>query len=300
MSVNNPAEYMKKLIKEKVEQAYKNAVSTGALELVDTVDFEVEVPKDSANGDFSANFAMKNVKLLKKAPVMIANAIIDNFDKGDLISEITVAGPGFINFRLSDAYYSMVAKTIIDLGEDYGKTNHFDGKTVLVEFVSANPTGPMHMGNARGGIIGDCLSSVLSWAGADVKKEFYVNDAGNQVSLFGESLYARLYQLVNGEDSFEFPDDGYHGDDIKVLAKEYLDMKGSVSLDDKETLVADMVAFGLEKNIACMQSDLEKYKIIYDKWFRESTLHKSGYVKETIDLLEKAGALYEADGAKWF
>ena len=231
---------------------------------------------------------------------MIANAIIDNFDKGDLISEITVAGPGFINFRLSDAYYSMVAKTIIDLGEDYGKTNHFDGKTVLVEFVSANPTGPMHMGNARGGIIGDCLSSVLSWAGADVKKEFYVNDAGNQVSLFGESLYARLYQLVNGEDSFEFPDDGYHGDDIKVLAKEYLDMKGSVSLDDKETLVADMVAFGLEKNIACMQSDLEKYKIIYDKWFRESTLHKSGYVKETIDLLEKAGALYEADGAKWF
>lgn len=300
MSVKNPAAYMKTLIKEKVNDAYKKAVSNGALDDVETVDFEVEVPKDSANGEFSANFAMKNVRLLKKAPVMIANAIIDNFEKGELISEITVAGPGFINFRLSDAYYSMVASEILALGENYGKTDLFNGQSVLVEFVSANPTGPMHMGNARGGIIGDCLSAVLEWAGANVKKEFYVNDAGNQVSLFGESLYARLYQLVNGEDSIEFPDDGYHGDDIKVLAQSYLDMKGEVSFDNKETLIADMVAFGLEKNIARMQSDLEKYKIVYDTWFRESSLHKSGYVKETIELLEKAGALYEADGAKWF
>lgn len=159
----------------------------------------------------------------------------------------------------------------------------------------------MHMGNARGGIIGDCLSAVLSWAGADVKKEFYVNDAGNQVMLFGESLYARLYQYVNGEDSMEFLEDGYHGDDIKVLAKEFCDINGADVLKlSKEEVIEKMVAFGLEKNIARMQKDLEKYKIVYDKWFRESTLHKSGYVKETIDLLDKAGALYEAEGAKWF
>ncbi len=301
MAVNNPAVYMKTLIKQKVKQAYENAVKNAQLDLVEIADFEVEVPKDAANGEFSANFAMKNVKMLKKAPVMIANAIINNFDKGEFVESVSVAGPGFINFKLSDKYYSMVVETILNLSENYGKSDYFKGQTVLVEFVSANPTGPMHMGNARGGIIGDCLSSVLSWAGADVKKEFYVNDAGNQVSLFGESLYARIYQLVNGEDSMEFPDDGYHGDDIKVLAKEFYDLKGgNISFDDKETLVGEMVAFGLEKNIARMQSDLEKYKIVYDKWFRESTLHKSGYVKETIDLLEKAGALYEAEGAKWF
>ena len=301
MTVNNPMAYMKTLLKEKIGQAYENAVNSAALDKVELVDFEVEIPKDSANGEFSSNFAMKNVKLLKKAPVVIANAIVDNFDKGEYVDTITVAGPGFINFKMADAYYTMIADTVLKLSDDYGKTNYFNGQSVLVEFVSANPTGPMHMGNARGGIIGDCLSAVLSWAGADVKKEFYVNDAGNQVSLFGLSLYARLYQLVNGEDSIEFPDDGYHGDDIKILAEAFYDYKNkNVSFDDKDALISDMVAFGLEKNIARMEKDLEKYKIYYDKWFRESTLHKSGYVKETIDLLDKAGALYEADGAKWF
>ena len=301
MMIKDPAVYMKTLIKNKMTKAYGAAVQKGTLDSAELVDFEVEVPKDSANGEFSSNFAMKNVRILKKAPVMIANAIIDSFDKGELIESISVAGPGFINFKLSNAYYSMIVENILNLGADYGRSDLLKGETVLVEFVSANPTGPMHMGNARGGIIGDCLSSVLSWAGADVKKEFYVNDAGNQVSLFGQSLYVRLYQLVNGEDSMEFPDDGYHGDDIKVLAKEYFDLKnGQVSFDDKDALISDIVSYGLEKNIARMQSDLEKYKIIYDNWFRESTLHKSGYVKETIDLLDKAGALYEADGAKWF
>ena len=189
---------------------------------------------------------------------------------------------------------------ILELGGEFGKTDCLHGEKILVEFVSANPTGPMHMGNARGGIIGDCLASVLSYAGADVSREFYVNDAGNQVSLFGQSLYARLYQLKNGEDSMEFPDDGYHGDDIRELAREYAQQHEEISFEDKPALVNSLVAFGLEKNIARMKSDLKKYKIVYDKWFRESTLHESGYVAETIELLDKAGALYEADGAKWF
>ncbi len=301
MTINNPSEYMKNLIAQKVKSAYDKCVSNGLLDGIETVPFEVEVPKDSTNGEFSSNFAMKNVKLLRKSPVMIANAIVDNFDKGEFIDDVSVAGPGFINFKLSPNYYSLCVNSILDLGENFGKSEKLVNQTVLVEFVSANPTGPMHMGNARGGIIGDCLSSVLSWAGADVKKEFYVNDAGNQVMLFGESLYTRLYQLVNGEDSIQFPDDGYHGDDIKVLAKEFYDARnGNVDFSDKEKLVSDMVSLGLEKNISKMQKDLEKYKIVYDKWFRESTLHKSGYVKETIDLLEKAGALYENEGAKWF
>ena len=301
MIVKDVAKYMEQLIRDKLTLAYESCVSNGTLDRAELVDFEVEVPKDASNGEFSSNFAMKNVRILKKAPVMIANALVEQFDKGEYIESVTVAGPGFINFTLSENYYALVVSNILALGDEYGKSDILGGQSVLVEFVSANPTGPMHMGNARGGIIGDCLSSVLSWAGANVKKEFYVNDAGNQVMLFGESLYTRLYQLVNGEDSIEFLEDGYHGDDIKDLAKQYLDMKGgNVSFDDKEALTADMVAFGLEKNIARMQSDLEKYKIVYDNWFRESTLHKSGYVAETIELLDKAGALYEQDGAKWF
>lgn len=301
MIIKDPAVYMKTLIKDKVSAAYAAAVKDGALDSAEIADFEVEVPKDASNGEYSSNFAMKNVRILKKPPVMIANAVIDCFDKGELIEDVSVAGPGFINFKLSAAYYSMIIQNILALGDSYGRSDLLKGETVLVEFVSANPTGPMHMGNARGGIIGDCLSAVLSWAGANVKKEFYVNDAGNQVSLFGQSLYVRLYQLVNGEDSMEFPDDGYHGDDIKALAKEYFDLKnGDISFDDKDELISDIVSYGLEKNIARMQSDLEKYKIVYDNWFRESRLHESGYVKETIELLDKAGALYEADGAKWF
>ncbi len=301
MTAVNPTEFFKSLLKQKVVDAYDKCVSEGIFEKADLVDFDVEIPKDSANGEFSTNFAMKNVRILKKAPALIGGEIASHIDCGEYIEAASVAGPGFINFKMSDCYYAGLVDGVLSLGDNFGKTDALGGGTVLVEFVSANPTGPMHMGNARGGIIGDCLSAVLSWAGADVKKEFYVNDAGNQVMLFGESLYARLYQLVNGEDSMEFLEDGYHGDDIKILAKEFCNENGADVLKlSKEQVIEKMVAFGLEKNIARMQKDLEKYKIVYDKWFRESTLHKSGYVKETIDLLDKAGALYEAEGAKWF
>lgn len=300
MAIVNPLEYMKNNIKQRVLDAYEACVKDGALDRTELSDFEIEVPKDTSNGDFSANFAMKNVKALRKAPALIGKEIADRLDRGELIENVSVAGPGFINFTLSGKYYADQVDNILALGDGFGKTDCLHGEKILVEFVSANPTGPMHMGNARGGIIGDCLSSVLSCAGADVKREFYVNDAGNQVALFGQSLYARLYQLKNGEDSFEFPDDGYHGDDIKVLAREYAENHADINLEDKDALIASLVEFGLEKNIARMQSDLEKYKIVYDKWFRESELHKSGYVAETIDLLDKAGALYEAEGAKWF
>ncbi len=301
MTAVNPTEFFKSLLKQKVVDAYNLCVSEGIFENAEIVDFDVEIPKDSANGEFSTNFAMKNVRVLKKAPALIGGEIAKHIDCGEYIEGATVAGPGFINFKMSENYYAGLVDGVLSLGENFGKTDALGKQTVLVEFVSANPTGPMHMGNARGGIIGDCLSAVLSWAGADVKKEFYVNDAGNQVMLFGESLYARLYQLVNGEDSMEFLEDGYHGDDIKILAKEFCDIHGADVLNEtKEAVIEKMVAFGLEKNIARMQKDLEKYKIVYDKWFRESTLHKSGYVKETIDLLDKAGALYEAEGAKWF
>lgn len=300
MSVQNPLENIKSIIKNKVLDAYEACVSMGILERADTVDFEVEIPKDTSNGDFSANFAMKNVKSLKKPPAVIGREIADRIDKGEIIQSVSVAGPGFINFVLSGRYYADQVNNILELSDDFGTSDIFHGQKVLVEFVSANPTGPMHMGNARGGIIGDCLSSVLSAAGADVSREFYVNDAGNQVALFGQSLYARLYQLINGPDSIEFPDDGYHGDDIKELAALYAEQNPDIDLKDRDKLIDSLTQFGLEKNILRMQKDLEKYKIHYNTWFRESQLHKSGYVAKTIELLEKAGAIYEKDGAKWF
>ncbi len=300
MSVQNPLENIKSIIKNKVLDAYEACVSMGILERADTVDFEVEIPKDTSNGDFSANFAMKNVKYLKKPPAVIGREIADRIDKGEIIQSVSVAGPGFINFVLSGRYYADQVNNILELSDDFGTSDIFHGQKVLVEFVSANPTGPMHMGNARGGIIGDCLSSVLSAAGADVSREFYVNDAGNQVALFGQSLYARLYQLINGPDSIEFPDDGYHGDDIKELAALYAEQNPDIDLKDRDKLIDSLTQFGLEKNILRMQKDLEKYKIHYNTWFRESQLHKSGYVAKTIELLEKAGAIYEKDGAKWF
>lgn len=302
MQAANPNSFIKKYIKDIILKAYGECVSDGLLDKVELVDFDIEIPKDNANGDYSSNFAMKNVRLLKKAPNMIGQLIIDKIADDSMFAQPPqIAGPGFINFKMSNKYYDMILSSILNLGKDYGKSDFLNNEKIIVEFVSANPTGPMHMGNARGGIIGDCLSEVLKWCGADVYKEFYVNDAGNQVALFGQSLYVRLYQLVNGKDSMEFPDDGYHGDDIKELAALFLEKNGQDVLNlDKDELTKKLVSFGLERNISKMQKDLAKYKIYYDNWFKESTLHESGYVKETIDLLDKKGAIYEKDGAKWF
>lgn len=170
----------------------------------------------------------------------------------------------------------------------------------MVEFVSANPTGPMHMGNARGGVLGDSLAEVLERSGAQVTREFYVNDAGNQIDKFAQSLEARYFQLLDGEDSFPFPEDGYHGDDIRELARQFHDLHGDAYRQTPEAeRRAELVKFGLEKNLAKMRADLEKYRISYDVWFFESSLHESGYVKETVDLLTQKGATYEKEGALW-
>ncbi|MBQ6946859.1 MAG: arginine--tRNA ligase [Clostridia bacterium] len=262
--------------------------------------FDVEIPKDTRNGDFSTNFAMKHARVFRSNPRAIGEAVASKLQNVPHVQEVSVAGAGFINFVMAPSYYAMILESVDGMGADYGKSDHFHGEKVMVEFVSANPTGPMHMGNARGGIIGDCLASLLDWAGADVHREFYVNDAGNQVSLFGKSLYVRLQQLLHGEDCMEFPEDGYHGDDIKVLAATFAETHPEADSLSEEDVTAQMVAFGLEKNIARMQEDLGRYKITYDEWFRESRLHNSGYVAETVAILENKGALYEKEGAKWF
>lgn len=285
---------------EAIENAVKSAIENGDLPQADIPKFIIEKPADKKNGDFSSNIAMAGARTFHGAPRMIAEAIVKNFSlDGGYIDRCEIAGPGFINFYLSDKYYSDVLKDIVASGDSYGRSDYGEGKRILVEFVSANPTGPMHIGNARGGAIGDCLASVLDAAGYDVQREFYVNDAGNQIEKFATSLEVRYLQEC-GKD-VELPEDAYHGEDITVHARNFFSEIGDkyAECDSQERRNA-LVAYALPKNIAGLEADLGKYRIKYDKWFRESTLHKDGSVQKVIEALKEKGVTYEQDGALWF
>ena len=285
---------------EAIENAVKSAIKNGDLPQADIPKFIIEKPADKKNGDFSSNIAMAGARAFHAAPRMIAEAIVKNFSlDGGYIDRCEIAGPGFINFYLSDKYYSDVLKDIVASGDSYGRSDYGEGKRILVEFVSANPTGPMHIGNARGGAIGDCLASVLDAAGYDVQREFYVNDAGNQIEKFATSLEVRYLQEC-GKD-VELPEDAYHGEDITVHARNFFSEVGNkyAECDSQERRNA-LVAYALPKNIAGLEADLGKYRIKYDKWFRESTLHKDGSVQKVIEALKEKGVTYEQDGALWF
>jgi len=289
----------------KIDSALKAAFESGALSAPeDDIDIaaavKLEVPKDKAHGDFACNIAMVLAKQLHTAPRMIADAIVSGIEIGGNIKKIEVAGAGFINFYLSPMWLYETMNAIEQQGENYGRIDIGKGKKVMVEFVSANPTGPMHMGNARGGALGDCLASVLEYAGYDVTREFYINDAGNQIEKFGKSLSARYIQELKGEDAAEFPEDGYHGDDIREHAKAFIKINGDkyLSASEEERKQA-LVDYALQKNIDALKTDLQKYRIIYDVWFKESTLHESGAVRAAIDRLSEKGYTYEEDGAVW-
>lgn len=298
---------MSKIVKETeielkniIEQAVKKAVSNGDLPEAEMPQFNIEKPANKDNGDYSTNVAMAGARAFKKAPRMIAEAIASCIDlDGTAFERVEIAGPGFMNFFLSQQFYSNVLKDVFSCGKDYGKSDYGQGKRVLVEFVSANPTGPMHIGNARGGAIGDCLASVLDWAGFSVNREFYVNDAGNQIEKFATSLEVRYLQHY--DPSIELPEDAYHGQDIVEHAENFIKEYGDkyVNADSKERRKA-LVDFALPKNIAGLERDLGRYRITYDKWFRESTLHNDGSVQRVIDALKEKGVTYEQDGALWF
>lgn len=287
-------------LKNIIEQAVKKAISNGALPEAEMPQFNIEKPANKDNGDYSTNVAMAGARAFKKAPRMIAEAIASCIDlDGTAFERVEIAGPGFMNFFLSQQFYSNVLKDVFSCGKDYGKSDYGQGKRVLVEFVSANPTGPMHIGNARGGAIGDCLASVLDWAGFSVNREFYVNDAGNQIEKFATSLEVRYLQHY--DPSIELPEDAYHGQDIVEHAENFIKEYGDkyVNADSKERRKA-LVDFALPKNIAGLERDLGRYRITYDKWFRESTLHNDGSVQKVIDALKEKGVTYEQDGALWF
>ncbi len=283
------------------QQAYEKAAAAGTLPGGQTITGTVEVPKDSRNGDFASSFAMAGAKALHMAPRAIAQTILDNLDlEGTLFDRAEIAGPGFLNFFYASRWYGQVLSAVEADPAGYGSGDEGHGQKVMVEFVSANPTGPMHMGNARGGVLGDTLANVLKRDGYDTWKEFYVNDAGNQIAKFAESINARYMQIILGEDGFPFPEKGYQGDDIKDLARAIYDQHGDSWKDRPEAeRLEDMAQFGLSVNIPKMKADLLKYGIEYDQWFFESELHSSGYVAETVALLTEKGWTYEKDGALW-
>ena len=278
-----------------------DALIKSAVPALSDVPGSVSIPKDTRNGDFAANHAMAGAKALHAAPRAIAEDILKNIAlENTFFTSAEAAGPGFLNFRLGDGWYSAVLDAVKAEGADYGRSETRNGKRVMVEFVSANPTGPMTIGNARGGVLGDTTAAVLDWAGWDVWREFYVNNAGHQVELFGQSIEARYLQLIHGEDAVEFPENGYHGDDIRELAAEIYAAEGEKYDDmDPAQRRAAFVAYGLPRNIERMRTDLERYGIKFDRWFLETDLHESGYVAETIDLLTQSGHTYEKDGQLW-
>ena len=283
------------------QAAYEKAAAEGLLPAGAEVKATIEIPKDVTHGDYASSFAMAGAKALRKAPRQIAEVIVSHLDlAGTFFDKVEVAGPVFLNFTLGSKWYGGVLADIQAEGESYGAVDEGRGEKVMVEFVSANPTGPMHIGNARGGVLGDALAAVLERAGYDVWREFYVNDAGNQIHKFAMSIDARYLQLVLGEENVPFPEDGYHGDDIKELARGFYDQHGAGWKDkSEEERQAAMAEYGLSVNIPKMKEDLRRYKIEYDEWFLESSLHNSGYVAETVGLLAGKGWTYEKDGALW-
>ena len=281
--------------------AYQAAVADGSLPEAEVKTAPVEIPKDTANGDFTTTFALAASKALRQPPRNIAQTLLDHMNlEGTYFASAEIAGPGFLNFRLNDSWFTGVMEAVESEGAEYGTADHLKGKKYMVEFVSANPTGPMHMGNARGGVLGDTLASVLAACGADVTREFYVNDAGHQIDKFAHSIEARYLQIIQGEENVPFPEDGYQGGDIKELAQAYYEQNGEKLLNaDPAERQNELAQFGLTINLPKMKTDLQRYKIDYDLWFYESTLHDSGYVAETVDMLTQRGWTYEKDGALW-
>ena len=282
------------------QAAYEKAAAEGLLPAGAEVKATIEIPKDVTHGDYASSFAMAGAKALRRAPRQIAEVIVSHLDlAGTFFDKVEIAGPGFLNFTLGSKWYGGVLADIQAEGESYGAVDEGRGEKVMVEFVSANPTGPMHIGNARGGAIGDCLAAVLERAGYQVSREFYINDAGNQINKFGMSLELRYLQLYR--DGVEMPEDSYHGQDIVEHAKAFAAIHGDRYVDaSEEERRQALVDYALPLNVAGLERDLATYRIHYDCWFRESTLHENGEAAKVVELLTARGYTYESEGAVWF
>ena len=326
--MSNQIERASLLLREMIDSAISSLRAEGKAPDTDLPEYVIEIPADKSHGDFAANTAMVCARAFRLAPRKIAEMITEKIDlSGSIFERCEIAGAGFMNFFLGKKWFADTVEDVINEKENYGRTDFGKGKRVLVEFVSANPTGPMHIGNARGGAIGDCLASVLDWAGYKAEREFYVNDAGNQIEKFGKSLSLRYMQLCSdkgqqliydnrndteklcaeiyaqsgeGQD-FEMPEDVYLGTDIIEHAANYYHEHifelQNVSEEERRNA---LVNYALPLNIAGLERDLRKYRIVYDNWFRESTVHAANKTAWVVDELTKAGKTYEQEGAIWF
>lgn len=303
--------------RETIEQALAREMDRALARCLEAGDFSLtlqegaampaavlEVPREKAHGDYACNLAMQLPRLAHQAPRKIAEALVNRLDRSGLpLEAVEIAGPGFINFKLDPSWSAQAVREVLRDGADYGRTARNAGKTYNLEFISANPTGPMHMGNARGGAIGDVLAEIAAWTGYDVTREFYVNDAGNQIAKFGDSLDARFRQQM-GED-FPFPEDGYQGADIGEHVKAYTAALSEEETDALKAMAPEarkkvLVDYALNENLKRMKQDLADYGITYDVWFSEQSLYDSGAIAHALELLKASGSVYEKDGAVWF
>ncbi|OXL86576.1 arginine--tRNA ligase [Paenibacillus sp. SSG-1] len=292
----NPLEQIHQLVLEAVKDA---VVAAGLASREELPSITLEVPKDKSHGDLATNAAMQLTRIAKKNPRQIAEAILEHIDvKKASIEKAEIAGPGFINFTLNKSYLYPVIEQVYAQGEDYGRVQLGQGQRVQVEFVSANPTGSLHLGHARGAAVGDALCNILDFAGYEVTREYYINDAGNQVENLCKSIEARYLQAL-GQDA-EMPEDGYHGEDIKGFAKELVAEKGEslLSMDPGER-TAFFRSYGLEKELGKIKRDLARFRVHFDEWFSETSLYEKGLVEASLDELKAKGQVYEQDGATW-
>lgn len=295
----NIIEETQSALRQGVAAACAQAMAAGTLPEAELPDFVIETPKDEKNGDFSTNLAMQLTRILRQNPRKIAEAIVGGIDLPGLVERVEIAGPGFINFYLVPGWLNRVLPAIQEEDADYGKSNAGGGERVQVEFVSANPTGLLHMGNARGGALGDTLAAVLNEAGYVCDKEYYINDAGNQVENLGKSVEARYFELL-GRDDYQIPEDGYHGKDIIATAQRLLDEKGESLVDLPEAERRELMKnYALKEKVAGIRGSLENFGVVFDNWFSEQSLHDAGSVHEVVDILREKGYVYEKDGAQW-
>ena len=295
----NIIEETQSALRQGVAAACAHAMAAGTLPEAALPDFVIETPKDEKNGDFSTNLAMQLTRILRQNPRKIAEAIVGGIDLPGLVERVEIAGPGFINFYLVPGWLNRVLPAIQEEDADYGKSNAGGGERVQVEFVSANPTGLLHMGNARGGALGDTLAAVLNEAGYVCDKEYYINDAGNQVENLGKSVEARYFELL-GRDDYQIPEDGYHGKDIIATAQRLLDEKGESLVDLSEAERRELMKnYALKEKVAGIRGSLENFGVVFDNWFSEQSLHDAGSVHEVVDILREKGVVYEKDGAQW-
>ncbi|MGO3723214.1 MAG: arginine--tRNA ligase [Staphylococcus equorum] len=287
-------------VKQTLVEEINNSIQQAQLaDTSEIPEIKIEIPKDKSNGDYSTNIAMVLTKIAKRNPREIAQAIVDNLDTAKAkVEKVAIAGPGFINFYLDNSYLTAIISEAMDKGDKFGHTEEANGKSILVEYVSANPTGDLHIGHARNAAVGDTLSNILEAAGYQVTREYYINDAGNQITNLARSIEARYFEAL-GDDSFEMPEGGYHGKDIINIGKDLADKQPELKDLSEDERIKTFRQLGVDYEMEKLRTDLSDFNTHFDSWFSETSLYEKGEIKKVLDKMTDLGYTYEQDGATW-